>query len=165
MDKKWKNSTETRVQEVLAQNPHLRRRGGASDIPKDGYTTVYSSSIKRTAFQNKTHKATKARSSKSGQPLSSTTAAWMRNAICTKLCFPAEGPGPNRRRRFWSDTVRPSVPKASDASAYSSVTDRRLKMGSRRPSKLGDSAPLEEELREQEEVYPSSERESAEEQR
>lgn len=37
---------------------------------------------------------------------------------------------------------------------YSSDTDRRLKMGRRRPSKLGDSAPPEEEeeLREQEEV-------------
>lgn len=35
---------------------------------------------------------------------------------------------------------------------YSSETERRLKMGRRRPSKLGDSVPLEEELREQEEV-------------
>ena len=46
---------------------------------------------------------------------------------------------------------------------YSSVTDRRLKMGRRRPSKQGESEPPE--LREQEEVYPSSERESAEAQR
>lgn len=78
-----------------------------------------------------------------------------------------ENPGP--RLRFWSDTVGPLVADQtqphSKISAYSSVTDRRLKMGNRRPSKLGDSVPLEEELREQEEVYPSSERESAEEQR
>lgn len=53
---------------------------------------------------------------------------------------------------LWSDTVGPSGPKQTQTAAYSSVTDRRLKMGSRRPSKLGDSAPLEEELREQEEV-------------
>lgn len=73
------------------------------------------------------------------------------------------------RLRSWSDTIGPSVPEQTrphtKIPAYSSVTDRRLKMGSRRPSELGDSLPLEEELREQEEVYPSSESESAEEQR
>lgn len=44
-------------------------------------------------------------------------------------------------------------PRSKTLAPYSSDTDRRLKMGRRRPSKLGDSAlPEEVELREQEEV-------------
>lgn len=54
-----------------------------------------------------------------------------------------------QRRLFQS--IRPFQPHSSTP-LYSSVTDRRLKMGRRRPSKLGDSAPLEEELSEQEEA-------------
>lgn len=72
----------------------------------------------------------------------------MRDAICTKLLIhrgspePPPDPDPGYNRTFSSWT----------SPAYSSVTDRRLKMGSRRPSEPGDSLPLEEELREQEEA-------------
>lgn len=56
---------------------------------------------------------------------------------------------------FFPDHLSPCYlqPHSKTLAPYSSDTDRRLKMGRRRPSKLGDSAPPEEEeLREQEEV-------------
>lgn len=56
--------------------------------------------------------------------------------------------------------VRPAMKRS-----YWSVTTRRLKMGRRRPSRPGEPAPLEAELSEPEEAYPSSDSESAEQQR
>lgn len=93
----------------------------------------------------------------------------MKNAICTKIGTLLDLRG-NRKPNvlilcektnitYWPHrvkTIRLYIPDKiqpySKTLPYSSETERRLKMGSRRPSKLGDSVPLEEELREQEDV-------------